>query len=91
MQVPISFMVVFKKTLASDKSRIVIRALPDVVDAKTIEMLEGGDGKDVSTVRDAKVGLNGEPSEVGCEVWQQRGRGCENIRVVVGIYLKHFT
>ena len=59
-----------------------------MVDAKTLEMFEGGDGKDVLTIGDVDMRLDGQTSQVGCQAWKHRSGGCENIGVVVGIYLE---
>ena len=88
MQVPISFIVVFKENQDRDKIRIVIRTIPDVVNAKTLEMLEGCDGKDVLTIIDADMRLDSQAAELRCQAWKHCCGGCENVGVHVGIYLE---
>ena len=55
-------------------------------------MSEVGDVDDVSEGGDAGAGLEGQGDQVRSDSWEQRGRGCENIRLSFNIHLtKNFV
>ena len=50
-------------------------------------MSEVGDVDDVREGGDAGAGLEGQGDQVRSDSWEQRGRGCENIRLRFNIHL----
>ena len=58
-----------------------------MINAETSEVSEVGDVDDVSEGGDAGAGLEGQGDQVRSDSWEQRGRGCENIRLSFNIHL----
>ena len=61
-----------------------------MIHAETREVSEVGDADDVREGGDAGAGLESQGHQVRSESWEQRGRGCENIRLRFNIHLTKY-